>query len=145
MSSNSKSTTPSPADQRPKNKLLGCLPAEDFERIRPHLRTLPIKTKQVFHPLNEPIRDVIFPNGGVASVTAVMRDGSMVEVATVGDEGMVIQARNRPAWRLVRVRQSVLAGTDHVDDALNRMHGTPPRSGAVLPLAADDSRSRTAR
>jgi hypothetical protein len=89
MSSNSKSTTPSPADQRPKNKLLGCLPAEDFERIRPHLRTLPIKTKQVFHPLNEPIRDVIFPNGGVASVTAVMRDGSMVEVATVGDEGMV--------------------------------------------------------
>ena len=28
-------------------------------------------------------------NGGVASVTTVMRDGAMVEIATIGDEGMV--------------------------------------------------------
>jgi CRP-like cAMP-binding protein len=45
--------------------------------------------KQVLHPRNQPILEVFFPNGGVASVTAVMRDGAMVEIATIGDEGMV--------------------------------------------------------
>jgi hypothetical protein len=55
---------------RPKNRLLGCLPTEDFERMEPHLRTLPVKPKQVFHALNEPIQHIIFLNGGVASVTA---------------------------------------------------------------------------
>jgi CRP-like cAMP-binding protein len=74
---------------RPINKLLASLPAEDFERLRPHLRTVPLSTKQVLHALNEPIRDVFFPNGGVCSITAVMADGSMVEIATVGDEGFV--------------------------------------------------------
>jgi len=36
-----------------------------------------------------PVRDVYFPNGGVFSVTNVMRDGGLVEVATVGREGML--------------------------------------------------------
>jgi CRP-like cAMP-binding protein len=78
-----------PPMSRPKNRLLAALPAEDFERLRPHLRTTPIRMKQVLHPMNEPIRDVVFLNGGVASVTTVMQDGSMVEVATIGDEGLV--------------------------------------------------------
>ena len=89
MSSRLTSTRPPPADSRPKNKLLACLPREDFERIKPYLRTLAVTPKQVFHPLNEPIQHVIFPNGGVASVTTVMQDGTMVEVATVGTEGML--------------------------------------------------------
>ena len=36
-----------------------------------------------------PIREIFFQNGGVASVTAVMHDGAMVEIATIGDEGLV--------------------------------------------------------
>jgi CRP-like cAMP-binding protein len=35
------------------------------------------------------VADVYFPNGGVYSVTNQMKDGSLVEVATVGTEGMV--------------------------------------------------------
>jgi CRP-like cAMP-binding protein len=80
---------PPPAGDRPKNRLLASLPADDFERLRPHLRTIPLTVKQVLHPVNEPIRDVFFPNGGVCSVTTVMSDGSMVEIATIGDEGFV--------------------------------------------------------
>jgi CRP-like cAMP-binding protein len=83
------SVRPPPVGPRPKNKLLACLPHDDFERLRPHLRTLRLKPKQVFHPLNETVHDVIFLNGGVASVTTVMRDGTMVEIATVGDEGLI--------------------------------------------------------
>ena len=35
------------------------------------------------------LTDVYFPNGGVFSVTNKMRDGALVEVATVGREGML--------------------------------------------------------
>ena len=93
-----------PVDSRPKNKLLACLPPEAFESLRPHLRTRPTRVKQVFYAANDPIRDVIFINGGVASVTAVMQDGTMVETATIGDEGLLESkhfsaARRRSARR----------------------------------------------
>jgi CRP-like cAMP-binding protein len=84
-----KSVRPPPADSRPKNRLLACLPAADFQRLRPHLATRPAAVKQVLHPFNEPLSEVFFPNGGVVSVTAVMANGAMVEIATVGDEGLL--------------------------------------------------------
>lgn len=79
----------SPQPDRPRNRLLAALPAAEFDAIRPSLRTVPIKVKQIFHRAGEPLRDVYFPNGGVASVTTVMTDGSTVEIATVGNEGFV--------------------------------------------------------
>jgi CRP-like cAMP-binding protein len=78
-----------PPPDRPKNHLLRALPEADFQRILPHLQTIPTTAKQVFHKYGEPIRHVYFPNGGVASVTAVLSDGTMVETATIGVEGMV--------------------------------------------------------
>jgi len=78
-----------PPESRPKNRLLACLPSADFKRLRPHLTTRPVAFKQVLHPFNQPLREVLFPNGGVASVTTVMKNGSMVEIATVGDEGVL--------------------------------------------------------
>lgn len=48
-----------------------------------------LQPKQVIHRRNEPVQEVFFPNGGVASMTAVMQDGAMVEIATVGDEGLL--------------------------------------------------------
>jgi CRP-like cAMP-binding protein len=80
---------PPPVDPRPKNKILACLPQAEFDRIRPHLRTLPVRAKQIFHSMDQPIRDIVFPNGGVASVTTVLQDGTMIESATVGREGLV--------------------------------------------------------
>jgi CRP-like cAMP-binding protein len=81
---------PSSVDRRPANKLLACLPRADFQRLRPHLKTIPTSARQlVLQTANEPVREVYFPNDGVASVTAVMNDGAMVEVATVGHEGLV--------------------------------------------------------
>ena len=48
-----------------------------------------MKVRHVFHKRGEPLRYVYFPNGGVCSVTATTKDGAAVEVATVGDEGML--------------------------------------------------------
>jgi hypothetical protein len=73
----------------PRTDCLHPLLAADFQRLRPYLKTRAVAVKEVLHPLNQPVRDIIFPNGGVASVTTVLKDGSMVEIATAGDEGFV--------------------------------------------------------
>jgi CRP-like cAMP-binding protein len=74
---------------RPKNRLLAALPDDDFLRIRSHLTTVPLIVKETLLKRGAPIRYVYFPNGGVCSVTAMMKNGNAVEVATVGDEGMI--------------------------------------------------------
>ena len=71
------------------NRLLASLPSADYERILPDLKTVPTKVKQVLHKQGEPRRHVYFPNDGVCSMVTVMLDGSMVEVATIGHEGVV--------------------------------------------------------
>jgi CRP-like cAMP-binding protein len=74
---------------RPNNRLLASLPAEDFQRISVDLKTVPLTAKQLLFRRDDPIHDVYFPNGGVCSITSIMKNGAAVEVATVGDEGMV--------------------------------------------------------
>lgn len=81
--------TPPERGGRPRNRLLAFLPAEEFEMIRPDLRTIPMKLRQVLLRADDPICEIYFPNGGVASVTSVTQDGSTVEVATIGNEGLV--------------------------------------------------------
>jgi CRP-like cAMP-binding protein len=77
------------SSSRPSNRLLARLTDAEFKQLRPHLRTISIKPKHVFHRQGEPIREVYFPNGGVASMTMAMQDGRMVEIATIGAEGFV--------------------------------------------------------
>ena len=71
------------------NRLLGLLPSDDYDRIQPGLRMNPAVTGRTIQAQGSPITDVYFPNGGVYSVTNEMRDGALVEVATVGCEGML--------------------------------------------------------
>lgn len=89
MSKRVPSVRPPPAPPRPKNRLLACLSQPDYQRLQPHLRTVRFKLPHVFHRRNEPIRDVYFLNGGMASMTMVMKDGRTVEIATIGDEGLI--------------------------------------------------------
>jgi len=72
----------------PANKLLAALPSEVFNRIAPSLDVVPLTLKQFVHKPGERIRDVYFPGGGFISIVTVLNDGSMVEVATIGREGM---------------------------------------------------------
>jgi CRP-like cAMP-binding protein len=71
------------------NRLLAALPTLDYNRIARHLRVQPTITGDTLHQHGRRIDDVYFPNGGVFSITTQMRDGSLVEVATVGREGML--------------------------------------------------------
>jgi CRP-like cAMP-binding protein len=74
---------------RPSNRLLASLPARELNELLPHLTTIPTQVRQMFHVKGEPLGAVYFPNGGVASITTLMNDGRLVEVATVGNEGIV--------------------------------------------------------
>ena len=70
------------------NRLLGALPAEEFERLRPHLETVTLKVKDYLYEPGGPIEYVYFPIDCVTSTMITMKDGRMVEVATIGKEGM---------------------------------------------------------
>jgi CRP-like cAMP-binding protein len=78
---------PPPTDNP--NLLLAALPPADYHRIAPTLNVVSLTLKDMLHKPGEPIREVYFPGGGFCSVLTVLEDGRMVEVATIGREGMV--------------------------------------------------------
>ena len=79
---------PAPTSQRP-TQLLASLPADDLHRLRPHLRSVRLKAKQILHTQGDKIREVYFPTGGACSIIELMQDGQAAEIATVGDEGVL--------------------------------------------------------
>jgi CRP-like cAMP-binding protein len=71
------------------NRLLSALPADDYARIAPRFDQISLTLKEVLHRAGEPVSHVYFPGGGFCSVLTALEDGTMVEVATIGREGMV--------------------------------------------------------
>ena len=71
------------------NKLLAALPTSDYERLIPHLKLVPLPTRQVLYEPGEPITHIYFPQHAVVSIVTSMKDGSTVEVGIVSNEGMV--------------------------------------------------------
>jgi len=71
------------------NQLLAALPPADYARLALSIETVGLKLKALIHKPDEIIKHVYFPGGGFLSVLTVLKDGSMVEVATIGREGMV--------------------------------------------------------
>ena len=72
-----------------RNQLLAALPAAEYDRLAKRLRLQSTVVGATLHEHGRRIEDVYFPNGGVFSITNRMRDGALVEVATVGREGML--------------------------------------------------------
>ena len=71
------------------NRLLARLSPEEYQRLLPRLQLVPLELKHVLYEPRSPIDSAYFPNRGVVSALTVMEDGRAIEVATVGDEGMV--------------------------------------------------------
>ena len=118
---------------RPKNRLLAALPDDEFERVRPRLTTVPLTVKDTLLKRGAPIRYVYFPNGGVCSVTAMMKNGNAVEVATVGDEGMIgiaafFGGQAMPGESMVQVQ---LPDTDAERMPLDAFHREMDQRGAL--------------
>jgi CRP-like cAMP-binding protein len=73
----------------PGNRLLARLPPDDYKRLLPRLEPVPLGPKHVLYEAHSPMHHAYFPSRGVVSALNVMEDGRAIEVATVGNEGMV--------------------------------------------------------
>ena len=71
------------------NRLLASLPVDDFNRIAVRLESVALKRAETLYEPDAPIEYVYFPTGALISLVASMRDGTVVEVAVIGREGMV--------------------------------------------------------
>ena len=71
------------------NRLLAALPPEEMEVLRPGLEKVSLAFKKSLYEINQPIEFVYFIHRGVVSMVAEMEDGTEIEVAIVGPEGIV--------------------------------------------------------
>jgi CRP-like cAMP-binding protein len=74
---------------KPMNRLLSALSAADYQRLVPHLELVHLEMKHVAYEPEQPIEYAYFPLTGLASMVTVMQGGKAIEVATIGNEGMV--------------------------------------------------------
>jgi CRP-like cAMP-binding protein len=71
------------------NMLLELLPNDERTRLEAATRRIPIEPHDVMQRPGEDMRHVYFPLRGVISLMTPLEDGSTVETATIGNEGMV--------------------------------------------------------
>jgi CRP-like cAMP-binding protein len=73
----------------PANALLAALDPEDFARFKSDVDVLALPVKRFLHRPGDVIDYVYFPVTGFCSELTVLESGEMVEIATIGSEGMV--------------------------------------------------------
>jgi CRP-like cAMP-binding protein len=76
-------------DPRAANHLLALLPEGEYAGLRERGELITFGIKDVAYEANGPIPHVYFSLSGVYSVVTEMEDGSIMEVATIGNEGFV--------------------------------------------------------
>lgn len=74
----------------PREKHLLCaLTDSELEMLAPHLELVTMATSEVLFEANEKIHHIYFPITAFASLLCCLEDGTTVEVAMVGNEGML--------------------------------------------------------
>ena len=71
------------------NRLLAALPAEEYERLLPHLQKVTLDFGQKLYEAEALIEYVYFPVNSIVSLLCASDARATVEVGTVGNEGMV--------------------------------------------------------
>ena len=71
------------------NRLLDLLPQEDRNSFISKLERVTLKHKDVFFERHKPIEFAHFPLSCVGSVLNLLEDGAVVEVGTIGNEGII--------------------------------------------------------
>ena len=72
-----------------RNRVLNAMSHSDLALLQPHLKHVPLKFRQHLQSSNSQIKNVYFPESGIASVVAACDDERRhAEIAVVGREGM---------------------------------------------------------
>jgi CRP-like cAMP-binding protein len=109
-----------------KNRILTALPPDEYELLFPHMEHVHLPHGQVVIQHSQPIRDVYFPNDALISLVTQLADGSSVEAAMAGREGMaglpvVLGADSTPIQAVVQIPGTAIKVKARViRDAFNR-------------------------
>jgi CRP-like cAMP-binding protein len=108
------------------NNLLKAVPEAERERILPALERVDLGMRDLIHDADQPITQVYFPLDCVISVVALLDGDTVVEVATVGPEGMAglpvfLGATSSPNQSFCQVPgQALRLSVDALQGFLNR-------------------------
>ena len=122
------------------NRLLSGLSRELQIRLLPRMEKVNLAVRQVLFEANEPLSHVFFPLSGAMSLLIALASGETIEIATVGNEGMlgtpVFLGSERGAMRAIcqvagqalrmraeTFRHSVSEHADLADMARRHTHG----------------------
>lgn len=72
-----------------RNRILAALPHEEFTRLQPHLKSVHLDQGEVVYLTGDDIQYLYFPNSGLLSLLSTTETGATIEVAMVGNEGVV--------------------------------------------------------
>jgi CRP-like cAMP-binding protein len=71
------------------NGLLSRLKPAELDAVGQHFESVPLEFGRVLNEARTPSEYSYFPSSGILSAIAVMEDGDGIEVATIGNEGML--------------------------------------------------------
>jgi CRP-like cAMP-binding protein len=71
------------------NKLLACLPPDEWKILEPHLEWVELPLGKILCEAGCSLSHVYFPATAIVSILYVMENGSSAEIAVVGNEGVV--------------------------------------------------------
>lgn len=83
------------------NRLLAALSPFAYKRLLPHLKIRFLEAGAILHESGAPIESIFFILSGVASLRAATEDGGLIDIALIGNEGVVGLAGIMPSnWPL---------------------------------------------
>jgi len=71
------------------NRILDALPHEELARLRPFLERVDLKKGEIVYLTGDDIQHAYLPENGLLSLVSITETGSPMEVAMVGNEGIV--------------------------------------------------------
>jgi CRP-like cAMP-binding protein len=77
-----------PSASRPPNGFLSALSADDFELIRPHLRTVDLSEDLVLVEIDDTLKRAYLPHRGVISLVVKLARGEQIQVAMIGRDSV---------------------------------------------------------
>ena len=102
-----------PPSISPRNRLLALLPADTFERLRPHLSPVDLTAGQAIYDSGRPADWIYFPTTAVVSFVHTTQSGATTEVGLVGNEGvlglaLLLGAKSLPDGAMVQITGQAL-------------------------------------
>src|SRR5437868_15525855 len=71
------------------NLILTGLPATEYDRLIPNLELVDLPQGRIIYHPGEAIHKVYFPNSGMVSLLSTTSGAETIEIAMVGNEGMI--------------------------------------------------------